>query len=121
MAIWTERNDLVSMLIDIASFKAGIVTNEEDLTRLMEDSPGVEDLYSDSEVLRLDSVVLEDMVAHLLWKLGNIPTPERILPAFDLAREYHHIPGGRELALQIAHNFCEFANAWMKKHPGVRV
>jgi hypothetical protein len=121
MAIWFERGNLVSMLIDIASFKAGIVINEEDLTRLMKDSPEAEELFSECEMLRLESVVVEDMVAHLLWRLGNIPTPERTFPVFDLAREYQHISGGRELALQIAHDFSEFAHDWMKKRPGVPI
>jgi restriction system protein len=105
-AFWLSRIELITALSEQAGYKSGLaLTRSEIQAHLRDYSEYV--MGTDDERLRIRSEVYEYMIAQLLYKLGNIPTPEPMFPVAALYHKYKRNKANNKLREQVINLFIE--------------
>lgn len=111
--ITMARTDFVDRFVEIVGYKAGIVITAEDLAKLLTDfdeALAAKLKPNGPEGFRLHSTEFEEIVAHLLFKLGNIDSPSTMSASATLFHEAKDDPA----ALERWHSVMEDYNGFMK-------
>jgi len=87
-AIWFQAIDFANAMSELIGHKSGLALSRQDLIEHVQDEDDWADLFrlSDDETIRIRSEAVEALVAHLLYRVGNIETPD-IRPA--MIKMYH--------------------------------
>lgn len=88
--ISAAKQTFVDSFIEIAGFKAGIVLSQADLVEIFNGYGDLGRLLSEDgpEGFRLHSSEVEEATRHLLYSIGNIPSPNNIPATIALFHKY---------------------------------
>ena len=104
-------------LSDVVGSKSGLALNERDLRALLareEDERFSEYLgMQEDDWVRMNSVVYEDMVECLLYRVGRLERRHNPLPGGDLYRKYKKDTEALELTSTISDEFMKFVDELM--------
>jgi restriction system protein len=109
--LWFQRIELASTLSEIVGYKAGLALSSSDIASHLGDY-GAEYMEGEpDDVLRVRSDEFEDMIARLLYAVGNTEVPHRVFPAVDLYHRFKTAPQGVEKVTQFLEIATELLNA----------
>jgi restriction system protein len=93
-AIWFQAIDFANAMSELIGHKSGLALSRQDLIEHVQDEDDWADLFrlSDDETIRIRSEAVEALVAHLLYRVGNIETPD-IRPPYDQNEAHPVVPG----------------------------
>ena len=111
-SIHFEVASMFGSLSDVVGSRSGLALNESDVRALLareEDERFVEYLaLQEDDWVRLNSVVYEDMVECLLYRVGRLERRHNPLPGGDLYRKYRNDRKALELVSRISDEFTKF-------------
>jgi restriction system protein len=92
VAISLSRQTLLDSLIEIAGYKAGVVVDEDEVTKMTEGTSVGEFLASGRAGLRIRSEEIEEATAQLLYAVGNTESPNTLPIGVELHHRYKSDP-----------------------------
>jgi restriction system protein len=77
-AIWFQAIDFANSMSELVGHKSGLALSRHDFIDHLEDEPSWAELFSlaDDEVIRIRSEGVEELLATLLYRIGNIETSD---------------------------------------------
>ncbi|WP_375102270.1 restriction endonuclease (plasmid) [Paenibacillus sp. RS8] len=113
-AIWINRGGLVRQTSEMIGYKAGLALTRKEFDSIMPKK--FKELWggSEKELLRIRSEEYEGLIAHLLYAVGNISSPD-LLPYFSLTKKYFKTPLF-SLYSEINKGWTMYLSNWMKQH-----
>ncbi len=87
--IWLRRIELIGTSGELVGHKSGLALTREELTDLVPDR--YEDMWSggsDDSMIRIRSEEFEEIIAEILFRLGNIPTRSIAPPGIRIFHKY---------------------------------
>lgn len=114
------RTDFIDRFVEIVGYKAGIVITPTDLSGMLEDYDNdlAAKLRPDGPGgFRLHSTEVEEIVAHLLYKLGNVDSPSLISPSVKLLHQVKDDPGALKRWHSIMDDYIAFTGSVLKDSP----
>lgn len=117
--IWMASADLLDSLIEIVGFKTGLVLSKERAVLFLaeQDPDFAAKLAGDNRMMRTESAVYEELVAHLLYRLGSLSSPRVSGPVGDVYHKYKKDPEAAELVPKVGELFVEFMEAFANRDP----
>ncbi len=96
--IWIQEADLIQQFIELVGFKSGLVISEERiLSWLLELDLFIQRPCSDSSLVRIRSESVEEVVAHLLYKVGNVSDPYSGPPTIKTYLEFKDVAAATDI------------------------
>jgi len=113
-AIWFSRIELLTTASEIVGRKSGLALNRERVCELT--PPSIADIWSgpDESMVRVRSEEFEQLVADLLFRVGNIPSPSIAPMGIRLFHKYKNDPLQFEIYKGVLGIFPEEMAAAMK-------
>jgi restriction system protein len=104
---------LFGSLSDFVGAKSGLALARTDINRLLEKHDGETRYndYADDRILRMESVVYDEMVETLLFAVGRLERRQNFLPMAQLIRKYGREGSNAKIAMEIARRFVDFTSA----------
>lgn len=107
-AIWVKRNSLIGSTSEIIGYKSGLGLTKEELNDIIPNNLQRIWFGEDNQLLRIRSEEFEDLISHLLYKVGNIGTPSIISPTITLFKKYKEDPEKLEIYHELMKKFLDF-------------
>lgn len=104
--IWTNRITVVTTLSETVGHKSGLALSREEMREHLSTHHDVLD-GRDEDTLGLRAEVFGEMVAKLLYQIGNIPSPDLMIPGLALYEKYRSDPENLEILEQIVELYAE--------------
>lgn len=89
--IWTSRIRVITTLSETVGYKSGLALSKAEMRDHLPSHTDVLD-GQDDDGLGIRSEVFAEMVARLLYEVGNIPSPDLMLPGLTLYSKYKEDP-----------------------------
>ncbi len=114
--IWGSREYFNDALIEIAGYKAGVILTDAELFDIMREDPEVSRILDPAGPGggRIHSSGFEEAVTLLLYKLGNIASPDNISITIELFHKYSKAGQG-ELYQSVMEAYLPFMEAELVK------
>ncbi|KQN96945.1 restriction endonuclease [Paenibacillus sp. Leaf72] len=113
-AIWITRGVIVRQTSEMIGYKAGLALTREEFDDIMPKDFRELWLGDDEDLLRIRSEEYDGLIAELLYKLGNISSPD-ILPNVTLSKKYMKT-SSYTLYADILKGWTEFLRKWMNQN-----
>lgn len=99
----------IAALSEIVGSRAGLALNRQDLHEILSNSPSYDGfaLASDTTIIRLRSEVIEELVAHLMYKVGRIEQQASKFFFIDLYHKYKSDPKKQQVLQELGSPFME--------------
>lgn len=112
-SVHLSGEDFFESLSEIVGFKSGLALGREDLIRLLSKDDRFEEFLTidDEAYLRLNSVEYEEIVEHLLYRVGVLESSHNIPSAVALHHKYKHDKRLHGIAMEIVSTFTDFLNS----------
>ena len=90
--IWTNSMAIAGHLGELVGYKAGLALTRHELAEHLVDAPDIRDiiLATENRLVRVRSEQYEAAVSGLLYRVGNLPTPDPLPPALAVSRRFAH-------------------------------
>ena len=88
----TTSTWIAGHLGEFVGYKAGLALTREELAEHLVDTPDIRDavLVAEDYLLHMRSEEYEEIVEGLLYRVGNIPTPQPLFPVQAVYRRFEH-------------------------------
>jgi restriction system protein len=109
-SIHIKGSALPAFFSELVGYKSGVCLSQGQMVSLLEDCLEGEGLFevADDSLVRVRSEDVEAVVNHLLFKLGNTPTPRMVHPAIDLYHRYKADPPKLKRAIKVLDEWKDF-------------
>jgi restriction system protein len=107
MAIWITGQELQASMSEIVGYKSGIALSTKEMISLFEDGEDVSLLMKEG-MMRLYSTDIEELLASLLFKIGNIASPSTVPISIQLFHKIKDDPKKVEKYLAVLELFTLF-------------
>ena len=98
--------ELITSLSEVTGYKSGLALNRREIFKHLHDKS--EDLIGpDDAVVRVRAEEYDELVRILLYRVGNIPTPDLIFPGIRLYHRYKSDPLALALYEKVHQLFLE--------------
>jgi restriction system protein len=106
-AIWFHAIDFANAMSEVVGHKSGLALSREDLIEHVQDEDSWVDLFRlpDYQMIRIRSEAVEALVAHLLYRVGNIETPDTISEVIKLYHRFKKDENTSERLLAVMNDF----------------
>ena len=93
-AFWTGSMWIAGHLGELVGYKIGLALTRDELAEHLLDTPYIRDavLVTEDRWVHVRSEEYEEAVRGLLYRVGNIPTPEPLPPVLAVSRRFAHDP-----------------------------
>ena len=94
---------ITGYLGEVVGYKAGLALNREEIGEHLGDTPDIRDaiLVTEDRLIRLRSEELEAAVTGLLYRVGNIPTPQPLPPITAVYHRFADDPTRSEILEEV--------------------
>jgi restriction system protein len=91
-AIWYPAIEFSNTMSELIGHKSGLALSREDFIEHLDEEPDWATLFrlADEEMIRIRSEEVEALVAELLYRIGNIDTPDIMPPSIRLYHIFKH-------------------------------
>ena len=88
---------------EVVGYKAGLALTREELAEHLLDAPDIRDavLAEKDQLVRVRSEEFEAAVHGLLYRVGNLPTPDPLPPVVAVYRRFQHDPTHRDMLSKV--------------------
>ncbi|PJN59806.1 hypothetical protein PAEAM_28410 [Paenibacillus sp. GM1FR] len=113
-AAWIHRGVIVRQTSEVIGYKAGLALTKKEFDSII--SKQYYEIWQgpDEELLRIRSEEYDDLIAHLLYEVGNIASPDP-LPHVTLTKKYMNTPLF-SLYYEVANSWNLFLMTWMEQN-----
>ena len=97
--ITTSSMEIAGHLGELVGYKAGLALTREELAEHLVDTPDIRDavLVTEDRLMHIRSEEYEQTVSALLYRVGNIPTPQPLFPVHAVYSRFKHDPPHSEI------------------------
>ena len=88
MAIWVNRSELIGTTSEIVGYKSGLGLTKEEYSDIVPTESHRLWFGDDDDTLRIYPEEFEELITHLLFKVGNIESPTNEPFTISLRRKY---------------------------------
>ncbi len=111
-AIVTTSMEIAGHLGELVGYKAGLALTREELAEHLVDSPDIRDavLVTEDRWVRVRSEEYELAVSGLLYRVGNLSTPDPLPPVLAVSRRFEHDPTHSKVLQKVLTRCLELLN-----------
>jgi len=109
-----RRGVLVRQTSEVIGYKAGLALTRKEFDDIMPKQYKEIWQGQDDEYLRIRAEVFDGLIAHLLYEVGNTPSPD-MLPHVSLSRKYINTPRLPQYS-EIKRGWTMYLSNWMKQN-----
>jgi restriction system protein len=106
--IWTKRTQLIGRTSEIIGYKSGLGLNREELNDIIPKHFHNVWFGEDNILIRIRSEEYEELISHLLYEIGNIPSPSNAPASIVLYKKYRDDPEMLDLYNKLMSMFIKF-------------
>ena len=118
-AFWTNSMSIAGHLGELVGYKAGLALTREELAEHLSDTPDIRDtvLVEEDQWVHLRSEEFEAAVNGLLYRVGNIPTPDPLPPGIAVRRRFADDPTHSKVLDEVLTRCLELLNDTIANTP----
>jgi restriction system protein len=112
MRIWFNSGTLIPSISEIVGYKSGLaLTRQEVLNSIPDEDTATLVSESDRALVTLRAEELQEILIDILYRIGNIASPNYEWPTDELFRKYKRDSRRRKIARQVVDQFIEFMSS----------
>jgi len=115
--IWMTRHRFASAASEFVGQKAGVVLSEQEMARLLPEEMAQEIFPADDQLVRLRSEEYEELAVHLLYEVGNIPSPDTAPAQVRLFHQSKNRPAMVRMLINVWKLLISFAHGTPEQEP----
>ena len=117
--ITTNSMEIAGHLGELVGYKAGLALTREELAEHLIDTPDIRDavLVTEDRLMHIRSEEYEEVVKGLLYRVGNIPTPQPLYPVQTVYNRFEHDPPYSEILDKVVPRYIELLHGEIRNTP----
>ncbi|THE13180.1 hypothetical protein E1I69_08760 [Bacillus timonensis] len=106
--IWIKRSQLIGRTSEIIGYKSGLGLTRKEFEEIIPDIYHNLWFGKDEALLRIRSEEFENLINHLLYKIGNTLSPSNVPSTISLFKKYRNDPEALNMYQDLAKLFITF-------------